>query len=66
MNYKMTAKHLEARQLLPNDLKKQFDVLVEDYRNHATHRHGAPYVSYVVLADLIMSGWRRIEKQKKT
>ena len=51
-------KHEEARDSLPEDLKSVFDQLVADYKYIATTRHGAPYVSYIVLADLIRSGWR--------
>jgi hypothetical protein len=54
-------KQQEARDSLPEPLRSEFDKLVEDYRYHAMLRHGAPYVSYFVLADLIGFGWRRSE-----
>src|SRR5262249_54962608 len=56
-----STKQQEARDLIPESLRSEFDKLVEDYRYHAMLRHGAPYVSYFVLADLIMFGWRRLE-----
>jgi len=56
--WKASKKHLEARESLPPDLRPIFDALVADYRFAATRRHNAPFVSYVVLADLIRQGWR--------
>jgi hypothetical protein len=53
-----TAKHEEARNSLPPELVPVFDDLVADYRFYATKRHGAPYVSYMVLADMVRAGWR--------
>lgn len=51
-------KHEEARNSLPEDLKPAFDEIVEDYKFAAFQRHGAAYVSYHVLADIIRIGWR--------
>jgi hypothetical protein len=59
MNIKRTEKHEEARNSLPDSLRPVFDLLAEDYRFAAMQHHGAPYVSYVILADLIRAGWRR-------
>ena len=56
---KRSAKHEEARQSLPEGLHPVFDDLVNDYQFVATRRHGSPWVSYMVLADLIREGWRR-------
>lgn len=58
MTDKPSEKQIEARNSLPEELKPVFDDLVADYRYAATLRHGRPYVSYVVLADLIKAGWR--------
>jgi len=55
---KRTQKHEEARNSLPPDLFEPFDNLVQQYQFFATKHHRAPFVSYVVLADLIRSGWR--------
>ena len=65
MNVKITPKHQEARALIPDDLKEEFDKLVEDYRFHAMLRHGAPFVSYILLADLILDGWRRNQNTRE-
>jgi hypothetical protein len=35
-----------------------FDALVEDYKFYASVHYGSRLVSYVILADLIRSGWR--------
>jgi hypothetical protein len=49
----------EARNSLPTELRPIFDEFVEDYKYVATLRHGKPYISYIVLADMIRAGWRR-------
>ncbi len=71
MAEKPTEKQIEARNSLPKELRPIFDEFVSDYKYAATLRHGRPYVSYVVLADLIKAGWRSsaqplkyIEKQE--
>ena len=58
MAEKPSEKQLEARNSLPEELKPVFDELVADYKYAATLRHGRPYVSYVVLADMVRAGWR--------
>jgi hypothetical protein len=52
-------KEKEARDSLPDELKPVFDDFVADYKYAATLRHGQPYVSYIVLADMVKAGWRR-------
>jgi len=52
-------KKKEARDSLPDELKPVFDDFVADYKYAATLRYGKPYISYLVLADMIKSGWRR-------
>jgi len=52
-------KHKEARNSLPDDLKPIFDDFVADYQYAATCRYGKPYISYIVLADMIKAGWRK-------
>lgn len=49
----------EARNSLPDDLKPVFDEFIADYRYAATVRHGKPYISYIVAADIVRAGWRR-------
>jgi len=58
-----TEKHEQARNLLPKDMLDEFDKLVNDYKFYATVHHRSPFVSYVVLADLIRAGWRPSGKE---
>ena len=50
--------HELARNSLPDELKPIFDDFVNDYRFAATKFHGAPFVSYKVLAWMVRMGWR--------
>ena len=52
-------KEKEARDSLPDELKPVFDDFVADYKYAATVRHGKPYISYLVLADMVQAGRRR-------
>jgi hypothetical protein len=61
-----TDKEQEARRGLPNELKPVFDEFVADYKYAATLRHGKPYVSYIVLADMVRAGWRRMADSQAT
>ena len=58
MGQEISPKQIEARDSLPDELKPIYDEFVSDYKYAATLRHGRPYVSYVVLADMIRAGWR--------
>jgi len=51
-------KQIKARNSLPEKLKSVFDDFVSDYEYAATLRHGKPYISYIVLADMVKAGWR--------
>lgn len=53
-----TEKHEQARESLSEDLKPVFDILVAEYKFLASIHHRTPFVSYVVLADLVRGGWR--------
>jgi hypothetical protein len=53
-----TEKHEIARNSLPESLRPVFDDFVADYRFAATKHHGAPFVSYIVLAEMVRTGWR--------
>ncbi len=53
-----SASHDDARDSLPPHLREVFEPLVAEYKFLAGVHHGRSYVSYVVLADLIRSGWR--------
>lgn len=65
MEYTQSAKFIEARNSLPEKMKPTFDDFVADYRYAASVRHGQPYVSYIVLADMIRAGWRRTEEPRQ-
>lgn len=51
-------KHELVRNSLPDELKQVFDDLAADYRFAATKHHGSPFVSYIVLAEMVKLGWR--------
>lgn len=61
MTKPLSPKHQEARNSLPEALRPVFDEFVSDYKFAATMRCGRPYISYMVLADMIRAGWRREE-----
>ena len=66
MEYKNSTKYIEARNSLSDELEPVFDDCVSDYRYAATLRYGRPYVSYIVLADMVKAGWRCLaESQEK-
>ena len=58
MEAQRTPKEEEARNSLPECLRPIFDDFVADYKFHGTKRHGRPYISYIVLADMVRAGWR--------
>lgn len=58
MSDKPSEKQIEARNSLPKELRPIFDEFVSDYKYEATLRHGKPYISYIVLADMVKAGWR--------
>ena len=55
---KRSEKEQQARDSLPDELKPIFDDFVNDYKFFATKHHGRPYVSFVVLAEMVRAGWR--------
>lgn len=57
-NDNRSEKHDEARRSLPAELMLIFDEFVDDYKFAATKHHGSPFVSYVVLAEMVRMGWR--------
>lgn len=65
MEQQQSEKELEARNSLPDELKPVFDELISDYKYAATLRYGKPYVSYIVLADMVRAGWRCVAKSQK-
>ena len=54
----LSEKHAQAREGLPEELKPAFDALVADYKFLATIHHKSPFVSYLILADLVRRGWQ--------
>lgn len=65
MEYKQSEKYIEALNTLPEALKSFYEECVAEYRYYATLRHGKPYVSYIVLADMVRAGWRRTAEPVK-
>lgn len=53
-------KHELARNSLPESLRPVFDDFVGDYKFAATKHHGSPFVSYIVLAEMVRAGWRLV------
>ena len=58
MTEKISGKNSEARESLPDELKIFYDEFVSGYKYAATLRHGSPYISQIVLADMVRAGWR--------
>ncbi|MFC1792656.1 hypothetical protein ACFL3Q_03615 [Planctomycetota bacterium] len=65
MEYTKSEKYIEARNSLSDELKPIYDEFVADYRFAATLRYGKPYVSYLMLADMVKAGWRPSTGPKK-
>jgi hypothetical protein len=55
---KRSEKHELARNSLPESLRPVFDDFVADYKFAGTKHHGAPFVSYIILAEMVRAGWR--------
>ena len=51
-------KYKEAEAILPDDLKPIFNRFVEEYEFLTKTHFGRGYVAYMVLADLVLAGWR--------
>lgn len=51
-------KYKEAEAILPDDLKPIFKRFVEEYEFLTMTHFGRGYVAYMVLADLVLAGWR--------
>jgi len=60
MDEPRSAKHERARNSLPEDLRPVFDDFVAGYWFVATKFHGSPFVSYIVLAEMVRAGWRLV------
>lgn len=55
---KRSEKYEQARSTLPEELRAVFDQFVEDYKFAGTIHHGAPFVSYIILSEMVKAGWR--------
>ena len=55
---KRSEKHELARNSLPPELRSTFDEFVQDYKFAGTAHHGSPFISYVILAEMVKAGWR--------
>jgi hypothetical protein len=51
-------KYKEAEAILPEDLNPIFKRFVEEYEFLTMTHFGRGYVAYMVLADLVLAGWR--------
>jgi hypothetical protein len=58
MEEKRSPKHETARTSLPEELRPVFDALVAEYQFHSVKHYDRPFVSYIILADLVREGWR--------
>ena len=56
---KRSEKHEQARNALPDELRPVFDAFVDDYKFAGVMHHGSPFVSYIILAEMVKAGWRR-------
>lgn len=48
----------QAFESLPTELHEIFKRLISEYQYLCILRYGKPFVSYIILADLIKTGWR--------
>lgn len=55
---KRSEKYEQARAMLPEELWAVFDEFVADYKFAGTIHHGSPFVSYIILAEMVKAGWR--------
>lgn len=56
-------KREEARSSLTPELQDTFDELVADYQFFGVKHYDRPFVSYVIIADLVRQGWRCTTQQ---
>jgi hypothetical protein len=57
---KETPAYLRAKSLVPADLQRIFDELLDDYRFAALKHHGREWVAPKVIAELVLMGWRNV------
>lgn len=56
---------MEALNVIPDDLLPVFDELLEHYKFAALKQHGRAIASPLVIAELVLMGWRNTEEQRK-
>lgn len=61
--WKRSPGYVEEHDKLPVDVRPVFELLVDEYKFHATRHHKHPFVSYKVLAELVRSGWRPLQSE---
>ncbi len=59
-------KYNEALQMLPDDLVPILDEMIEHYKFAALKVHGRAMVSPIVIANLVLMGWRNTEEYRKS
>lgn len=57
-------KYVEAMGVVPDDLIPVFDELLEHYKFAALKQHGRAMASPLVIAELVLMGWRNNEEQR--
>ena len=50
--------------VVPDDLMPVFDELLEHYKFAALKQHGRAMASPLVIAELVLMGWRNTEEQR--
>ena len=58
-------KCMEALKVIPDDLVPVFDELLEHYKCAALKQHGGAMPSPLVIAELVLMGWRNTEEQRE-
>ena len=59
--HKSPSAYEAAKEMLPIELHPAFDDLLRDYKFAALKHHGKDWAAPRVLAELVLTGWRRIE-----
>lgn len=57
-NEARSEEYMIARNTLPEELRPIYDDFVADYKFAGVKHHGSPYVSYIILAEMVRAGWR--------
>ena len=57
-DFEHSEKYKHARDTLPDELIPIFNQFVHDYKLAGVKRYGTPFVSYIILADMVRAGWR--------